>query len=324
MGDVLPLDTAAVLPALLAGAAAATVVAALVRPAPRLAPRLRPYNSPNRVRLGKPADLQTTTHGQAALSGGALAALFAPMLAALVRPLTRLVGRDGDDALTAALRHAGVHPDLPADERVAAWRRRQLITAAAALAGTLALALVARSALLAAAAPLGAYVFGAVLPKARLERLTDTRRERMRIELYTVNQQLAMYQQTAGGVHDALQRLTARMHCLVADELTAALRWHRAGMPLPAALHQLADTTAEPFAARTYKALAKAADTGAPIGGALLHLSTDVQAARLDALQRLATRRQATMLVPMVVLLIPPLLILTGAPVLRQLFSVAQ
>lgn len=180
MGD-LPGFDGALLPALLAAAAAAVIVAALVPSAPRLAPRLRPYNSPNRVRLGKPADLQAATHGQTTLSGGALAALFAPLLRALLQPLTRLVTRDGDDALAAQLLHAGVYPDLPAGQRVAAWRRRQL-AAAAALGGTLALAVITRSGLLAVAAPLGAHVFGVVLPKTRLERLTDARRERIRTE----------------------------------------------------------------------------------------------------------------------------------------------
>lgn len=53
MNGAFGVDAAAVVPAVLVGLAAALAVAAIVRPAPRL----RPYNSANRVRLGRPADL---------------------------------------------------------------------------------------------------------------------------------------------------------------------------------------------------------------------------------------------------------------------------
>jgi tight adherence protein C len=320
MADPVAVDAAALLPALFAALGGAALTAVAMRPPARLGPRVRPYNSANRVRLGRPADVQPSA-GAAVLSGGALVALLAPILASTARQLSRLVDREGDDALLLRLRRAGAYGELPLEQRLQAYRQRRLLSVAASIAGFCAPALATGNArLLVIAAPL-AVVFGSALPRARLDRAIDARRERMRIDLYTVNQQLAMYQHSAGGVDEALQRLVRRGRGEVVAELAEALRWRRAGLPLHVALLHLAELTPEAHAARSYKALAKAAETGAPIADALLHLSEDVRASRRDALARLATQRRAAMLLPLIVLLVPPLLLLVGAPIPSQLFG---
>jgi tight adherence protein C len=117
------------------------------------------------------------------------------------------------------------------------------------------------------------------------------------------------------------QRLVRRGRGPVVAELADALRWRRAGMPLPAALETLARHTCEPHAARTYRTLAKAATSGAEIADALRALAEDVRNSRRDALQRLAVKRRATMIIPIVFLLVPPLLLLVGAPLYAELFG---
>ncbi|HVM00841.1 MAG TPA: hypothetical protein VM324_16245 [Egibacteraceae bacterium] len=126
-------DVAALVPALLVGLAAATLATLVWRPLPRLAPRLRPYNSANRVRLGRPADLDPPPAGTPA---GAAAAVFGPLLRAATRGLGRLVDREPDDELALRLRNAGLYADLPAEQRVVAYRTRRLgwIAAAAGVA----------------------------------------------------------------------------------------------------------------------------------------------------------------------------------------------
>ena len=316
-------DLGALVPSVLFGGAGAALCALVFRPVPRLAPRLRPYNSANRVRLGRPADVGDVPTG-APLSGGAFAALFGPVVRASARTLGRLIDREDDETLLLRLRHAGAFADVPEAERLARYRMQRLTyVAVSVIAACLPAVLLANARLLLVFVALGA-VFGTSMPRARLDAAIKQRRDRMTIDLYTINQNLAMHQQTGGGVDEALQRLVSRGRGPVVTELAEAMTWRRAGMPLGQALSTLADRTPEPHAARTYKALAKAADTGAPIGDALLHLSEDVRNSRRDALQRLAVRRRATMILPIVFLLVPPLLILIGAPLPAELFGALQ
>ena len=308
----------ALVPALLVGAGGAALTRALRHPPPRLAPRLRPYNSANRARLGRGTDLDRPL-----ATPGTLNVLFGPMLRSAGAVLSRLLDRESDEALLLRLRQAGALQHVPTDERLQAYRTRRMIRGGATLVAFCVPGLALQSTALLLVGLLCGTVFGASLPRARLDREITERRERMRVELYTVNQQLAMYQASAGGIDEALTRLVSRGRGLVVGELAEALRWRRAGLPLAQALQRLADLTAEDHAARTYRALARAAETGASMQQALLHLSEDVRASRRDALERLATKRRATMLVPIVVLLVPPLLLLVSAPVAFELFGLS-
>lgn len=321
MTDALGIDGAAALPAVLVGVAAALGIAAFVRPMPRLAPRLRPYNSANRVRLGRPADVDDPVAASSPLSGGAFAAVLGPIAVAAARALGRLVDHEDDAALLLRLRNAGRYPDLPAGERLQRYRMERLGYVAAAVGAAVVLGWLAGSVALLAAGVVAGGVGGLTLPRARLDSAIRRRRDHMTIDLHAVNHQLAMAQMTGAGIDEALQRIADRGRGPVVAELADALRWRRAGTPLPEALRMLAARTAEPHAARTYKALAKAAETGAPVDDALLHLSEDVRNSRRDALERLAVKRRLAMIVPTVFLMIPPLLLLVGAPVISEVFG---
>lgn len=314
-----PLDLKAVVPSVLVGAAGASLLLLVWRPAPRLAPRLRPYNSANRVRLGRPADIDSDPSG-VTLSGGAFAALFGPILSAAAIGVSRLVDRESDDELLRRLRQANQYQDIPRDERLFRYRKqRLLIMVVSAGVGVLPALMLSSAALVPIMLVVGA-VFGLSLPRAQLDSAIKKRKDQMTIDLYTVNQHLAMLLMTGRGVDEALQRLTHRGRGPIIAELSEAIVWRRAGMPLTEALDALSQRTAEPHAARTYQTLAKAA-AGGGVADALLHLSDDVRNTRRDALQRLAVRRRATMILPIVFLLVPPLLILVGAPLPAELFG---
>jgi pilus assembly protein TadC len=96
--------------------------------------------------------------------------------------------------------------------------------------------------------------------------------------------------------------------------LADALRLHRAGWRAGDALRRIAELTPEPFCARTYRLLATAEERGADLAPALLDLSEDVRETRRETMRRSATKRRATMLVPIIAILAPVLLLFVAAP----------
>lgn len=294
-----------------AGLTALTVMAVVARIAPptrRLASRVRPYSAVSRSRLGRTVDV--------AVSGsGTLAAVFGPIVGRAASRLGRILDRSGDEALALRLRQAGLFPDLPEGDRVAAYRVRQLRSVvswtAVTVAGALAFGLSTVQGL--GMGVLG-LVVGATRERGRLERELESRRTRMRIEIYTVNQLLAVRVRAGGGVVQAAQHLVARGRGAVVSELAEALRLHRAGMRASHAFTRIAELTPEPACARTYTLLAIADERGVDLAGALLSLADDVREARREAIRRTATKRRAAMLVPTIVILAPVMLLFVGAP----------
>ncbi|MDQ3974190.1 MAG: hypothetical protein M3276_07630, partial [Actinomycetota bacterium] len=218
------------LAALLSGVAVAALAGLIVKPTPRLAGRLRPYTAASRISLGRSADVEPVAQEGAMLSGGTLRRLLGPMIQPLAAALGRMVDSATDEALLLRLRQADLLGDVPQDQRVQEYRVRQLggavtysglFGAAAATAG--------QGAVVVLLAGGCGFVFGATRWRARLDRTLEQRRLRMRIELYTVNQLLALHVRAGGGVVQALQRVVARGSCAVVDELAEALSAHRSG-----------------------------------------------------------------------------------------------
>lgn len=149
----------------------------------------------------------------------------------------------------------------------------------------------------------------------------EARRARMRVELYTINQLMAIYLRTSGSPVLAAQRLVRRGRGAVIDELNEALRLHTRGMPASKAFNRLAEQTPEPFAARTYKLLASGSERGADLASALLSLSEDVREHRRTEVKRTATKRQAAILVPILVFLAPVMLFFIAAPLPSLIFN---
>jgi pilus assembly protein TadC len=157
-------------------------------------------------------------------------------------------------------------------------------------------------------------VIGVTRTRGRLTKATDQRRELMKVEVYTVNQLLAMRVRAGGGVIQAVKTTTQRGSGAVIDELSEALRLHRAGWAAPDAFRRIAELTPEPFCSRTYRLLASAEERGGDLGNALLSLSEDVRETRREAVKRTATKRRAAMLMPTIAILAPVLILFVAAP----------
>jgi tight adherence protein C len=268
-----------------------------------------------RSKLGRTADLAATAAPQPWLSGGTLQRLFGPPVLALAGGLARLLDARSDAGLRAELRQAGF-PLTPEEYRV-----RQLGAAALFTGAGVAFGVVVGSAAVALALGGLGFVVGATRWRARLDRARTLRRERMRSELYTVNQLLAMHIKTGGGPIQATQRIVARGSGMVVEELAEVLRMIAGGMPAPEAFGRAADLTVEPQAARTYELLATGTERGADVAAALLAFSEDIRDDRREDLKRAATRRRAAMLVPIIALLAPVMLLFVLAPIPTIVFG---
>jgi Flp pilus assembly protein TadB len=227
----------------------------------------------------------------------------------------RFLDRGGPAVTLQRLRQAGWFQGVAEQDMVVAYRLQQLraltlsLTVAVALGQLLGATAAIRLLLVVLAA-----VAGATRTRGRLDRAVAERRELMKIEIYTVNQLLAMRVRAGGGVIQAVKGIVERGSGGVIGELEEALRLHRAGWQGPDAFRRIAELTPEPFCARTYRLLATAEERGADLAGALLSLSEDVREARRESVKRLATKRRAGMLVPTVAILAPVLILFIAAP----------
>jgi tight adherence protein C len=307
----------AVLAALAAGVFAAAAARAVVRPTPRLAARVRPYTVIARSKLGRSADVNAFAEAQPWLSGTTFRRLFGPPVLALAGRLGRLLDARSDEGLRLQLRRAGFAGLTPEEYRVRQLGAAVFGTAAGAALGFL---LAGSAALVLILAGLG-FTVGATRLRGRMDRATTARRQRLRIELYTVNQLLAMHLRTGGGPLQAVQRIVNRGSGVVVEELAEVLRLIAGGMPPAEAFSRAADLTAEPQAARTYALLASGSERGADVAAALLAFSEDIRHDRREDLKRAATRRRAAMLVPIIALLAPVMLVLILAPIPSIVFG---
>ena len=316
MSGLLP-DGRIALASILAGVTAAAAAGLIVRPTPRLASRVRPYTLIPRSRLGRSADIPDLAGEEAWLSGGTFRRLFGPPVLALAGWLGGLLDARSDQGLRLMLRQAG-YRDLSPEE----YRVRQLGAAAlgAAAGITAGLLLVGSAAVVLVLGVLG-FIVGATRWRGRLDRGTALRRERLRVELYTVNQLLAMHIKTGGGPIQATQRIVARGSGVVVEELAEVLRMIAGGTSPQEAFARAAALTAEPQAARTYELLAAGTERGVDVAAALLAFSEDIRDDRREDLKKAATRRRAAMLVPIIALLAPVMLLFILAPIPRIVFG---
>lgn len=294
-------------PVVVLAATASAVVAGglmwlLISPTPRLGPRLRPYVFPS----GAPIAAEATS---------AVARVFGPIVKRLATAVGRRLDPAGEQRLALRLRQAGYEPRASDEERVAAFRVRQLraLFSGAVMGGAAGIATGAST-----PAVLTLVVAGGVAAvgrtRGRLERAIEERRLRMRIEIYTIDQLLALRVRAGGAVLQAVNQVIRRGRGEVVSDLAEAVRLHRAGMTVTEAFQRIADATPEPACARTYRLLAIADERGVDLAAGLLALAEDVRETRREAMKRTATRRRAAMLVPTIALLAPTLLLFVAAP----------
>lgn len=286
------------------GLGAAAIAGIVVPPTPRLAPRVRPYTLAARSALGLAPDQPSMP-----APASTLPRLFGPPARAFVAWLSRSTHRNADTALARLLHCA--RRDMSTEE----FRVRQLGTAARWGAGSAAgAALLTKAPVLTLVAGVAGATIGMTRPRRELERAVAARAARMRQELYTVNQLLAMHVRTGAGPMQAVQCVVARGQGAVVDELTDILTWTRHGTGEAEAFRRAATETPEPSAARTYQLFATGIERGTDLGSALLALSADIRDARRDEVHKEAVRRRAAMLVPTIAILAPIMLLFIAAP----------
>jgi tight adherence protein C len=290
------------------------LVRSIAPPVARLAERVRPYGYGAHV-VAADSDAATST-------ASALARLVWVVLKPLAKRMSRMLDRDGGTHVSLRLRQSGLYRGLDDEQELEAYRVRQLGTAIGwmALSVVIGIGLELPAPRALALAALGLLV-GVSRNRGRIDRAIRRRQEIMRIEIYTVNQLLAMRVRAGGGVVHAVQQIVTRGHGEVVSELGEALRLHRAGMRASEAFGRIAATTPEAACTRTYALLGAADERGADLAGALLELSEDVRESRREALRRAATRRRAAMLVPIIGILAPVMLLFVGAPLPRIIFD---
>jgi len=293
-----------------AGVSAAALAQSLFRPTQRLAQRVRPYTVVTRSALGRGPDPYGATRPSAAVNGGTLGRLFGPPLIAFGRRIGRVIESRGDEHLALRLHQAGIF-DVEPEE----YRLRQVIQGAlaAAVFGTAA-AILSRAPVVTLGAVVAGFTFGSTRARARVDHAIEDRAARVRQELYTVNQLLALHVRTGAGPVQAVQRIVDRGRGVVVEELDALLAWTRRGMRESDAFRRAAELTPEPSAARTYRLLAAGAERGSDLADALLALSEDLREARREQLRKSAVRRRAAMLVPTIAILAPIMLLFIAAP----------
>jgi tight adherence protein C len=304
-----------VLAALCGGACAAGVAGLLVPPTARLAPRLRPYTVGARARLGRSTDI--APEPSHSLERGPFGRLIMPPLRAGIERLSRTVERRSDEALRLTLSQAGFHDVTPDDYRTRTAGAVVLFGLAGIVIGILAF----HSALFTLVLFSCGAAFGASRTRGRVDRAVAERRERIRLELYTVNQLLAMHVRTGVGPIQATQRIVDRGHGAMVEELEGVLRTVRSGTAEPEAFRRAAELTPEPGLARTYKLFAAGAERGVDLAGGLRALSEDLRDARREEIRKTATKRRAAMLVPTIAVLAPVMLLFIAAPLPSIVFG---
>lgn len=300
--------------ALATGLGAAGVVGVVVPPTARLGPRLRPYLVNEGARTTPDAAVRALVDhdGQHPVRR-----MLAPPLRAMVRALARVAERRSDDSVRSTLAHAGLPDVTPEEYRSRLALEILLFGGGGAVLG----AAVARSTPATLVLLCCGAFLGATRTRSRLDRAIAQRRERIRLELATVNLLLAMHIRAGSGTIQATQRIVDRGRGLVVEELSAVLRAVRAGTPEPDAFRRAADLTPEASAARTYKLVAAGAERGVDLASGLRALTEDLRDSRREEIRRTATARRAAMLVPTIAVLAPVMLLFVAAPLPTIVFG---
>ena len=303
--------------AVLGGVSAGLVAYSVLRPGRRLAPRVDPYVQVARSRLGRPADPDLLLGDTTSVTGGPVRRVLGPpAAAALAHGRALLLGGD-DEALAVRLRHAGAGSVDPRQ-----WRLRQVgrsVAFATVFAG--AAIVTGRSPGVVLALVVLAGAGAASLSRGRLTSAIDRRRARMRTELYTVAQLLAMLVRAGEAPVASIRRVAQAGSGPVTDELAGVYTQVASGTSPSLALERAAAATAEPAAARLYRLLATATTYGGELSAALRAIANDLRTTRREDAERDATRRRGLMVVSILLLMAPVMLLFLSAPIPHIVFG---
>jgi tight adherence protein C len=235
---------------------------------------------------------------------GGITTAFQPILEDLGSRLQRLFGDDGRD-LPARLAAAG-STLTPSGFRAeqATWGVGGFIGGAAL---TILLAASGRD-ISPVLALLVAVAFGAIGIVGRdrsLSRAIDARRERARSEFPTVVDMVCLAVTAGESLRGALELVSTAGSGPLAFEIRTALRISRGGVPLAESLEARAKQLGLPPFDRFVGAVVAAQERGMPLGEALRAMAFDVRESEKRDVIEAAGRKQVSMLVPVVGLILP-------------------
>ena len=268
---------------------------------PRLEQRLAPYlrDAPP-SRLLAPADAESR---------------WGPALTRMRRRAATGLGAvlGGDTALSRRLVRAGRAPD------VAAFRTEQLMYGLAGaglgvVAGAFAWRAQPQSPILATLLPPLAGAIGVLARDYLLTREVRRRQDRMLAQFPTVAELLALSVSAGEGAGAALERVCRLATGDLAGELRQALHETRAGASLPTALRGVADRVALPSLERFVQGVIIAMERGTPLGEVLRAQAADAREQGRRQVLEAAGRREISMMVPVVFLILPVTVIFAVYP----------
>lgn len=308
--------------ALCAGVAVGSLVLVIARPRRRLGPRVEDYTLVARSKLGSGPGVLSLAREPSATTAGAMVRVLRPMFDVLAHLASALAGIQDDDALALQLRRAGVRGLSPRRYRQQQVLLAIVLACAGALLGALVgLAVGREPTVLGAVLGLCGFVLGTVWRTATLARRVRERRLRMRSELYSLCQVMAIYARATPSLLQITEHVSSRSRGELAGEMREVLRRIETGATPEAAFAEAARLTAEPAAARLYRTMATAAEAGGDIAETLLAQSEDVRDAKREETKQLATKRRGATLAPLVLLLAPIMLLFVVAPIPRMVLG---
>ena len=288
-------------PALWGGVLGGLAATGLVTAAARLASlrrtpltaRVLPY-----VRDLPQASSPRTTTGQRT----AFAAVFGIPLRSAADRLERVVGGAG------SVRRRLDRANLPLS--VQEFRVQQVTWGLLAFGacGTLSLLLAVRAP--ARALPMlvlcaAAFALGVLARDNRLSAQVAHRERQVLAEFPSVAELLALSVAAGEGPTAALDRVVARAHGALADDLGRVLAEVRTGAPLTGALDGLASRSGLPVVSRFAEGMAVAVERGTPLADVLHAQAADVREAGRRRLIESGARKEIAMMVPVVFLILP-------------------
>jgi tight adherence protein C len=150
-----------------------------------------------------------------------------------------------------------------------------------------------------------AFVLGVLLRENRLTAQVKTRERRILAEFPTIAEMLALAVGAGEGPVAALDRVVARSHGELVDDLAGVLADIRTGTPVGAALDGLARRSGLPVVSRFAEGMAVAIERGTPLAAVLHAQAGDVREAGRRALIESGARKEIAMMIPVVFLVLP-------------------
>ncbi|MFF2271016.1 type II secretion system F family protein [Agromyces sp. NPDC058136] len=231
-----------------------------------------------------------------------LGAIVAPALHWLRGVMAAWLG--GNEIVAKRLRQAG------SAKSVERFRGEQLAWAAVGFALGAALAIAAPGAVglptvVRLAAPFIAAALGAVACDWMLQRAARRRLARISSELATVLEFLTLSLTAGEGMLDALRRVGAAGNGELPREFAAVVATVGTGVPLATALAELRDGVDHAALSRALDQVLGALERGAPLAAVLRSQAGDAREAAKRTIIELAGRKEITMLVPLIFLILP-------------------